>query len=126
MLREQKSTLKSLVAIDPQAATGNVNGNEIDIKDFDSCKFVGLGDGTAVGTIKIQETDTSGSGYADAAAADVFGTQGEAVNTTATVKTLAYLGTKRYVRLVWTHTTNGDIAGSVELGCAHLSPVSGN
>lgn len=126
MLREQKSTIKSLVAIDPQAATGDVNGNEIDLKDFDSCTFVGLGDGTAIGTIKIQETDTSGSGYADAAAADVFGTQDEAINVSDVVKTLAYIGSKRYVRLVWTNGTNGDIAAAAQLGCAHLSPVSGN
>jgi hypothetical protein len=126
MLREQKSTLKSLISIDPQTAAGNINGNEIDVKDFDSAKFVCSGDGTAVGTIKIQETDTSGSGYADAAAADVFGTQGEDVDATNTIRTLAYIGSKRYVRLVWTNTTGGVIAGTVELGCAHLSPVSGN
>ena len=126
MLKELKSTIKSEVAIAPVAATGDVNGNEIDLKDFDACTFVGLGDGTAIGTIKIQESDTSGSGYADAAAADVFGTQDEAINASDTVKTLAYLGSKRYVRLVWTNGTNGDIAAVAQLGCAHLSPVSGN
>lgn len=126
MLRDGKNGLKFVETVAPQAVTGDATGTGVDLKDFDSCTLFAHGDGTFVGTVKIQESDASGSGYADAAAADVIGTQDVAVDTTDAVRTLGYIGSKRYVRAVFTHTTNGDISGAFALGCAHLSPVSGN
>jgi hypothetical protein len=126
MLKDGKNNSKFEGSVAPQAAAADVNGSEVDLKDFDSCTLFAYGDGTFVGTIKIQETDTSGSGYTDAAAADVIGTQDVAVDTTNVVRTLGYIGSKRYVRAVFTHTTTGDVSAAFKLGCAHLSPVSGN
>lgn len=125
-IKDQKSNIKFLGTIAPQAVTGDVNGTEVDTDGFEAVTLFAHGDGTAVGTIKIQETDTSGSGYSDAASTDVIGTQDNDVDTTDTEITIGYIGTKRYVRAVWTNTTNGDISACFALGHADVEPVSGN
>lgn len=124
--KDGKNCLKFLGSVAPQTVAGNVNGSEVDTDGFESVTLFAYGDGTAVGTIKIQETDTSGSGYADAAAADIIGTQDNAVDATDTVVTIGYIGSKRYVRAVWTHTTGGEVSAAFALGEAEVVPVTGN
>ena len=124
--KEMKSGVKYVGTIAPQAASGDVDGDAVDTKEFEAVTLVAYGDGTAVGTIKIQESDAAGSGFADAAAGDVYGTQDRALDGSNTVVTLAYIGHKRYVRGVFTHTTNGDVAVVFGLGLPRLEPVSGN
>jgi hypothetical protein len=124
--RDGKSNCKRVASIVPQAVSGDVNGVEVDVKGFDAVTLVAHGDGTAVGTVKIQETDTSGSGYADVAAEDVLGVQDNAVDATDTSVTIGYIGLKRYVRAVWTNTTPGDVCVGFDLGHPALAPVSGN
>jgi hypothetical protein len=124
--QDGKSGVKFLGSIAPQAVTGDVNGAEVDTLNFEAVTLVAHGDGTAIGTVKIQATDISGSGYADASASEVIGTQDNDVNATDTEITIGYIGDKRYVRAVWTNTTNGDVAVGFNLGCASVSPVTGN
>jgi len=124
--QDQKNNVKFLGTIAPQAVTGAVNGTEVDTLNFEAVTLFARGDGTAVGTIKIQASDVSGSGYADAAASEVIGTQDNDVNATDTEISIGYIGDKRYVRAVWTHTTNGDVAANFALGCPSVAPVTGN
>lgn len=124
--KDGKNNCKFAGSIAPQAVAGNVNGSEVDTQGFEGVTLFAYGDGTAVGTIKIQDTDTSGSGYADVAAAYVIGTQDNAVDTTDTAVTIGYIGEKRYVRAVWTHTTAGDVSAAFALSCPHVAPVTGN
>lgn len=124
--KDYKNNAKIVNSIAPQAVAGNVNGAEVDTFGFEGVTLCAFGDGTAVGTVKIQASDTSGSGYVDAPADDVIGTQENDVNATDTAITIGYIGTKRYVRAVWTNTTGGDVCVSFSLACPHIAPVSGN
>jgi hypothetical protein len=126
MLYDLKNDVKVLKTIVPQTMAGNVNGDSVDRQGFGSMTLVALGDGTAVGTIKIQDSDASGSGFADAAAGDILGTNDNAVNTTDTEITIGYTGSKRYVRAVWTNTTGGEVSACFLGGSPDLKPVSGN
>ena len=126
MLYDLKNDVKILKTIVPQTVAGDVNGDEIDRQGFGSMTLIALGDGTAVGTVKIQDSDTSGSGYADAASADIIGTNDNAVDATDTEVTIGYTGSKRYLRAVWTNTTGGEVSVCFAGGSPDLAPVSGN
>ena len=123
---DSKNDTKILKTIIPQTTAGNVNGDEIDLQGFGACTLIALGDGTAVGTIKIQETDTTGSGYTDVAADDIIGTNDNDVNASDTEITIGYIGDKRYLRAVYTQTTPGEISACFAVGKPDLAPVSGN
>lgn len=124
--RDGKSNCKRVASIVPQAVSGDVNGLEVDTLGFDAVTLVAYGDGTAIGTVKLQETDTSGSGYTDVVSDDVLGVQDNDVTATETVVTIGYIGLKRYVRAVWTNGTGGDVCVGVDLGHPALAPVEGN
>lgn len=124
--KDGKNSCKIVNSVAPQSASGDVNGSEVDTQGFEGVTLSAFGDGTVVGTVKIQETDTSGSGYADAPASAVIGTQDVAVDTTDVVRTLGYIGDKRYVRAVFTHTTTGVVSVGFALSCPHVGPVTGN
>jgi len=125
-IKDQKNILKVLGTIAPQAATGNLTGTVVAVEGFEAVTLYGHGDGTAIGTIKIQECATSGGTYTDVAAADVIGTQDIAINATYTDVTIGYIGSLGFVKAFYTDGTNGDVSASFILGHASISPVSGN
>jgi hypothetical protein len=93
-------------ALDYQDVTAAANGDAIDLKDRRGALFVfsshTLGTGTF--TFKIQESDASGSGYADVDASYLSGANAVAFADTEdnSVKSIGYQGLKRYVRCVCT------------------------
>ena len=114
----------------PQATTATRTGAEVDTLRYEGALFlisVGLWtDGTH--TVDIEESDTSGSGFADVAAADLQGT--EPVINGATVDeqdyAVGYIGSKRYVRVnivVAGATTGAVIGASVMLAHAKVLPA---
>lgn len=124
--KDYKNQTKSVVSIKPQTASGNVNGLEVDTKGFEGVTLkLSAGAGSVAGTVKIQESDTSGSGYADAGANDVIGTQGVAI-VQDDVVTIGYIGLKRYVRAVFTHSGNGEVCGVFDLECPHVGKTGAN
>ena len=86
--------------------------------------LLGQADTAFAGTFTVQESDASGSGYADAAADDIVGSNG--VSATAGIKTLGYTGSKRYVRVVVACTTAGDASASFVLGNPHVAKTDAN
>lgn len=92
--------------------SANVNGSPVDLLGFDSVVFVvstgaiaGSGDFSA----KVQESDASGSGYADAAESDVISNAPATLTADGAFK-LGYVGSKRFVRLVLTKNGGTSIA----------------
>ena len=117
-------------ALAPQAVTTTAVGTGVDISDFEEVTLVGIGDGTAEGELRLEESDSLGSGYTAVAAADVSGTNPSGtdnISTSLTIAKIGYIGSKQFVRANWAvHTTNGDIAAVFKLGRAKVSPVSGD
>ena len=121
---------KLVTGLAPQAVTTTVAGTGVDTQGFSEVTLICIGDGTAVGELRLEESDASGSGYTAVAAGDVIGTNPSGtdnITASATIAKIGYLGTKRYVRANWAvHTTSGDIAAVFKLGCASVAPVSGD
>jgi len=122
-----KNNINVEPSILPQTATANVNGAEVDIRGFDSATLVGTLDDTAsaAGTYKIQESDTSGSGYTDVSADDIIGTNDVAA-VGSDVVTIGYAGTKRYLRAVFTHSLDGDVCANFILAAPHVAKTGAN
>jgi hypothetical protein len=87
--------------------SGDETGNEIDNQGFRATRHIIMSGAVTTDIIvKLQETDTSGSGYTDVAAADLVGAD-TGVNTVTFAATggdnicrsLGYLGNKRYTRI---------------------------
>lgn len=125
-IKDQKNILKVLGTIAPVAAGDDVTGTVVAVDGFEAVTLYGHGDGTAIGTIKIQESATSGGTYTDVAAADIIGTQDIAINATYTDVTIGYIGSLGFLKAFYTEGTPGDISASFILGHADVSPVSGN
>lgn len=128
MQREKKSCYKLVSSIIPQAVTGDVNGAEVDTDKFASATLFGQLDDVATGSFKLQESDVSGSGYADVAT-DFLVTDdvdGDVPGVASDVVTIGYIGAKRYLRVVFTHTGDGDIAAGIILDNPELAPTGAN
>ena len=108
-------------------AAGTVNGPAIDRKGFEEALVVvNSGTNGTGGTvdIKIQESDASGSGFADITDA-AFAQITEANDNTVYVGRLNLVGRKRYLRVVATVGTAACYLGvDVILGAAKELPVS--
>jgi hypothetical protein len=105
-------------------------GTTVDLAGYETAEVVfAIGDSgdTLSGSVKlelyIQESDASGSGFANAAAADVEGTQGTLIDDPAedqVVVALGYKGSKRYIRAfidtTGTHTSGTPCAAVVIRG----------
>jgi hypothetical protein len=103
MNRDLVSNILAGESIRPQVATGAVNGEEVDLRGFDSLAVV-VSVGAIVGaagdaTVTLEESDTSGSGFTAVAAGDIQGAEPVLVANTA--YQFGYIGTKRYVRAVF-------------------------
>ena len=97
--------------------------SEVDTQGYDSLEISVSSVASAAGTVKLQESDTSGSGYTDCAAGDVLGTQGTALVNGTAVK-LGYVGSKRYVIALVSVTTDGVISANAVQGYAHEATVN--
>ena len=134
-MKDQRSDLSVLEALAAQTISTDTTtvGAIIDRKGFEAVTIAmaaaTLTDGTY--TPLLEEGDDSGLSDAAAVAdADLIGTEaGEAFAATDdnTVKTLGYIGTKRYVRLsiVSASTSSGGALSAVAiLGCPHDAPAT--
>jgi len=125
-INDLKNNIKVVPSILPQAVTGNVNGAEVDIRGFFGATLKLTSTTASVaGTIKIQETDTSGSGYSDVGTDDIIGTNDVAIVEDETV-TIGYRGSKRYLRAVFTHSADGVISGDFILSSPHVAKTGAN
>ena len=132
--RDLKNDISTSVAIEPQALSGtnDLTGEIIDTKGYSSVTFVLLTDAIAVGSLDaqllIQEGDAANLSDA-ATATDLVGTAAAtaiAETDDKVTKTIAYIGSKRYVRSNLTVTTNAgtDVVGAVcILGHAQSNPA---
>lgn len=105
---------KVVQSVRPQSVSGTVNGQEVDTAGYDEAMIVlDVGAITATGTldVKVQETDTSGSGYADVASA-AFSQKVTATQNAVYVARLKCDGArKRYIRIVAVQATAAVLAG---------------
>jgi len=100
---EQKTSLKPVKALNITAITSSTTtvGSSIDTKGFESLTlFVELGartDGTFLPLVQDSDDDIN---FANVDDQFLIGTEAEAqINTANTIKTIGYVGKKRYVKL---------------------------
>lgn len=96
--------LKAVPAIASGSKADAADGTEIDRKGSQSILFIvntGAVSGSGDFGIKVQESDSTGTGYADAAADDVISGVPATLGATAAYQ-VEYIGKKRFVRLAIT------------------------
>ena len=135
-MKDQKSDLKTYVALTPRAAIASdttTAGAIIDRLGFDAVTFSIISGVLTDGAYAVLIEEGDDSGLSDAAAvadSDLIGTEalaGFAATDDGVAKTIGYIGVKRYVRLsiVSTSTSSGGfIAATAILGCPHNAPTS--
>jgi hypothetical protein len=103
MNRDLNNSISSAVTIAPAAnRTADTNGSGVDLAGYRSAvaivQFGTVTDGTW--TPKLEESDSSGSGYSDVAASDLSGSFTATTSSNdETTQEVAYLGSKRYIRV---------------------------
>jgi hypothetical protein len=127
---EQKTSLKPVKALNITAITSSTTtvGSSIDTKGFESLTlFVELGartDGTFLPLVQDSDDDIN---FANVDDQFLIGTEAEAqINTANTIKTIGYVGKKRYVKLsiVSTAVTSGaTVSATGILANASVKPV---
>lgn len=128
-MRSIVSNIGVVTALSPAVQSATINGGAVDLLGYNSVAFV-VSTGAIVSagdfTAKIQESDVSGSGYTDAVAADLIGSNAPATLTADGAFKLGYIGSKRYVRLVLTKNGGTSIAaGAIAIkGNPRLAPVA--
>lgn len=128
MRRDIYSSFAALQAVASGSKNDGVDGASIDMKGFYSALFV-VNTGTISGdgdfSFKVQESDETGSGFADVDADDVIGTAPATMAATSAYK-LGYRGSKRFVRLAVTKAggTSIQLGAVAILGHAHHAPVA--
>ena len=138
-MKDLKNNLLGAVTIPPQAITSNATttGTGVDLRGYEGALVV-LFSGTIAGsssanihTPEVQESDSSDTGFTAVANADLIGLESDAVlngGTDSTVKTIGYIGAKRYIRVVDTttaFTTAGGVIGALIIkGAAHAKPAA--
>lgn len=116
--------LRAVSAIPSGSKSDAADGTEIDRKGSLSILFVvNTGAITSSGdfSAKVQESDTSGSGYTDAAADDVISGLPATFEANSAYQA-EYIGTKRYVRLAVTKAggTSIQLGGIAIVGHQHI------
>jgi hypothetical protein len=126
--RDLNNTIACITSVPPLLRTATITPSVgVDLVGFDRAAVVvvvgALTDGTH--TVSIEESDSSGSGFAAVAAAQLSGTPGAVAANT--VYEYGYLGTKRYIRAVVTVTgspsTGANIAAIVVKAGAKTLPA---
>lgn len=127
-MRDLASDLGVVTALSPAVQAATINGAEVDLLGFNGCVFV-LHTGAIVGagdfTAKLQESDVSGSGYTDVAAADLVGSFAATALASTAVK-VGYIGHKRFTRIVLTKNGGTSLAAGATAirGYAESRPVA--
>lgn len=134
--KDLHSKIRVVTALAPVsvANTAAQTGATIDLQGYESCEFAiqpGALFAASVFAVKLQHGDlANGSDMADVAAADLLGTAAAASFVAAdanVARKLGYRGTKRYVRIVITPTTNGGaslLAATALLSHARNQPAA--
>ena len=123
--KEIRNDVDIRVGIEPQAmTTGATNGENVDTRGFESVLLSFHADTAYAGTISLEEGDST-TAYSAAGADDVVGTNGDAA-TAGGILTLAYTGSKRYVRVTATTSTAGDASASFVLAHPHVAKTGAN
>ncbi|HEV7283910.1 MAG TPA: hypothetical protein VGN75_03560 [Kaistia sp.] len=120
--------LRAVQAIPSGSQSAAADGTEIDRKGSQSILFVvNTGAITSAGDfgVKVQESDTTGTGYTDAAAKDVISGVPATMGANSAYQ-VEYIGKKRFVRLSVTKAGGTSIlAGAVALiGHQHIRTPS--
>ncbi|MDG3575722.1 hypothetical protein P7F60_04945 [Rhizobium sp. YJ-22] len=116
--------LKAIQAINSASQAAAADGIEIDRKGSQGLMFiVSTGAVTGAGDfgVKVQESDTSGSGYTDVAADDVISGVPATLGATAAYQ-VEYIGKRRFVRLSITKAggTSIQLAAIAIIGHEHI------
>ena len=128
---EQKTSLKALKALNIAsiATSTTTAGSSIDTKGFESLTlFVELGARTDGTFLPLVQDSDDNSTFADVVDTFLIGTEAEAsLNTANTVKSIGYVGKKRYVKLsiVSSAVTSGaTVSATAILSNASKRPVA--
>lgn len=127
-MRDIYSNIGAVLALVPAVKTAAGDGVAIDTHGFGSVAFV-VNTGVIAGAgdfgVKLQESDASGSGFADVAA-DQVDSNAPATLAASSAYKLGYRGFKRYARISLTTAGGTSIAaGAVAvLGDAQKRPVA--
>ncbi len=127
-LFDDKNNHNLVATILPQSASADVNGAEVDTRGYNSATLQGFLDATAEGSFKLQDSDVSGSGFSDVSDDFVITASGanDTTGVASSVVTLGYVGTKRYLRGVFTHSVTGLISATIDLGRPYIAPTGTN
>ena len=128
---DQKTSLKALKALNIAsiATSTTTAGSSIDTKGFESLTlFVELGARTDGTFLPLVQDSDDNSTFADVVDTFLIGTEAEAsLNTANTVKSIGYVGKKRYVKLsiVSSSVTSGaTVSATAILSNASKRPVA--
>lgn len=127
-MRDLYSNIRVTAALAPAVQSTSVDGSVIDVKGYNRLAFA-VNTGAVVGagdfSVKLQESDASGSGFADVAAAQVDSNAPATLAANSAYK-LGYRGNKRYVKPVLTKAGGTSIAAGIVaiLGDPASTPVS--
>jgi hypothetical protein len=114
-MKDLKNNIALSQSLAPAARTASANGTGVDLQGSESAVVMfslgALTDGTH--TPKVQESDASGSGYTDVAAADLIGSL--SALSANSIQQVGYIGNKRYIRAVLTvaGATTGALSSAV-------------
>lgn len=108
-MRDIHNSIEFTPSLANAAVTATANGTSIDLAGAEAAEVIidagTVGGTTPVFTVEVQESDASGSGFAEVAAGDLLGGSGEltidAAND-AQIHTRGYIGNKRYLRVAVT------------------------
>jgi hypothetical protein len=118
--RDFASNIAVGVSVAPDGnRTSSVTGSSVDLQGADSAAavvhFGSITDGTF--TPKLQESDSSGSGFSDVASSDLAQSFSDATSSESdTTQEVSYIGNKRYIRVVVSATgtsTGGKLSAVV-------------
>ena len=114
-MKDLKNNIALSQSLAPASRNASANGTGVDLQGSESAVVMfslgALTDGTH--TPKVQESDASGSGYTDVAAADLIGSL--SAMTANSIQQVGYIGNKRYIRAVLTvaGATTGALSSAV-------------
>jgi hypothetical protein len=127
---DQKTLLKPVKALNITAITSSTTtaGSSIDTKGFESLTlFVELGARTDGTFLPLVQDSDDNINFVDVADQFLIGTEAEAqINTANTIKTIGYVGKKRYVKLSIVSTAVGGgatVSATGILANASVKPV---
>lgn len=127
-MRDLVHNIGAVQVVGPQVLSATNTSAAIDLAEFGSAALIintgaiaGAGDFTA----KLQESDASGSGFADVAAGDLIGSLPASLAADSVVK-IGYRGDKRFIRTVITKNGGTSIAAGAVLvkGNPRHAPVA--